>query len=101
APKGTYSWMEYMYVLKGTDLDVAQKLLNFMLDPDAAIAVSIGMGYPPSLDPTKISMPDEIKKLPAYDPAGTLDGYLFADPGYWNSHQIEWAEKWDRIKAGA
>ena len=36
SPDGTYSWMEYMYVLKGTDLDVAQKLLNFMLEPDAA-----------------------------------------------------------------
>ncbi|RLC21213.1 MAG: spermidine/putrescine ABC transporter substrate-binding protein [Deltaproteobacteria bacterium] len=100
APKGTYSWMEYMYVLKGTDLDVAQKLLNFMLDPEAAKAVSIGMGYPPSLDPTKIAMPDEIKKLPAFDPTGTLDGYKFADPVYWNGHQLDWAEKWDRIMAG-
>jgi spermidine/putrescine transport system substrate-binding protein len=101
APKGTYSWMEYMYVLKGTDLEVAQKLLNFMLEPDAAIAVSIGMGYPPSLDPTKVALPDEIKKLPAFDPTGKLDGYKFADPVYWNSHQLDWAEKWDRVKAGA
>jgi len=101
APDGTYSWMEYMYVLKGTDLNVAQKLLNFMLEPDAAIAVSIGMGYPPSLDPTKVDLPDEIKKLPAFDPTGKLDGYKFADPVYWNSHQLEWAEKWDRVVAGA
>ena len=101
APKGTYSWMEFMYVLKGTDLDIAQKLLNFMLDPEASIAVAIGQSYPPSLDPTKIAMPDEVKKLPAFDPTGKLDGYLFADPAYWNGHQLEWAEKWDRIKAGA
>jgi len=100
APNGTYSWMEYMYVLKGTDLDVAQKLLNFMLEPEAAKAVSIGMGYPPSLDPTKVAMPDEIKKLPAFDPTGKLDGYKFADPAYWNGHQLDWAEKWDRIMAG-
>ncbi|MCF6246370.1 MAG: extracellular solute-binding protein [Desulfobacula sp.] len=100
APKGTYSWMEYMYVLKGTDLDLAQKLLNFMLEPEAIKAVSIGMGYPPSLDPTKVAMPDEIKKLPAFDPTGTLEGYKFADPVYWNAHQIDWAEKWDRIMAG-
>jgi spermidine/putrescine transport system substrate-binding protein len=52
APDGTYSWMEYMYVIKGTDLEVAQKLLNFMLEPEAAIAVAIGQNYPPSLDPT-------------------------------------------------
>jgi spermidine/putrescine transport system substrate-binding protein len=101
APKGTYSWMEYMYVLKGTDLEIAQKLLNFMLEPEAAIAVSKGMGYPSSLDPTKIKMPDEIKKLPAYDPTGSLEGYKFADPTYWNGHKLEWAEKWDRIIAGA
>ena len=97
APKGTYSWMEYIFVLKGTDLDAAQKLLNFMLEPDAAIAVSKGMNYPPSLDPTKVKMPPEIQKLPAFDPTGKLDGYLFAKPDYWNSHQVEWAEKWDRI----
>ena len=100
SPDGTYSWMEYMYVLKGTDLDVAQKLLNFMLEPDAAIAVAKGQKYPTSLDPTKIEMPDEVKQLPAFDPTGQLDGYLFADPAYWNSHQMEWAEKWDRIIAG-
>jgi spermidine/putrescine transport system substrate-binding protein len=101
SPDGTYSWMEYMYVLKGTDLDVAQQLLNFMLEPDAAIAVAQGQKYPPALDPTKVEMPDDVKKLPAFDPTGKLNGYLFADPAYWNKHQIEWAEKWDRIIAGA
>ena len=100
SPDGTYSWMEYMYVLKGTDLDVAQNLLNFMLEPEAAIAVAKGQNYPTSLDPTKVAMPDEVKKLPAYDPTGKLEGYLFADPAYWNSHQLDWAEKWDRIMAG-
>ncbi|MCG8568312.1 MAG: extracellular solute-binding protein [Desulfobacterales bacterium] len=100
APEGTYSWMEYMYVLKGTDLDVAQKLLNFMLEPEAAIAVAKGQNYPPSLDPTKIAMPKEIQELPAFDPTGKLNGYLFADPAYWNSKQLDWAEKWDRVMAG-
>ncbi len=100
APKGTYSWMEYMYVLKGTDLDIAEKLLNFMLAPSAAIAVAEGQNYPPSLDPTKIPMPEDIKKLPAFDPTGKLEGYLFANPHYWNSHQVKWSEKWDRIMAG-
>ncbi len=101
APPNTYSWMEYMYVLKGTDMEVAQKLLNFMLEPEPAIAVAEGQKYPPSLDPRKVEMPESIQKLPAFDPTGTLDGYLFADPEYWNSHQLEWTEKWDRIKAGA
>ncbi len=100
APDGTYSWMEYMYVLKGTDLGVAQQLLNFMLEPEASIAVAKGQNYPTSLDPTKVEMPEEVKKLPAFDPTGKLNGYLFADPAYWNSHQLDWAEKWDRIMAG-
>jgi spermidine/putrescine transport system substrate-binding protein len=46
-------------------------------------------------------MPEAVKKLPAFDPTGKLEGYLFADPEYWNGHQLDWAEKWDRIKAGA
>jgi spermidine/putrescine transport system substrate-binding protein len=101
SPKGTYSWMEYLFVLKGTDLDVAQQLLNFMLEPAAAIAVAEGQNYPPSLDPSKVQLTDKIKKMPAFDPTGKLDGYLFADPAYWNANQVEWTEKWDRIKAGS
>ena len=88
-------------MLKGTDLNVAQKLLNFMLAPDCAIAVAENQKYPSSLDPTKVPMPEAVKKLPAFDPTGKLEGYLFADPEYWNGHQLDWAEKWDRIKAGA
>ncbi len=101
SPKGTYSWMEYLFVLKGTDLEVAQKLLNFMLEPAAAIAVAEGQNYPPSLDPTKVTLTDKIKAMPAFDPTGKLDGYLFADPAYWNANQLEWTEQWDRIKAGS
>lgn len=101
SPKNTYSWMEYLFVLKGTDLKVAQKLLNFMLEPAASIAVAEGQNYPPSLDPSKVELTDKIKKMPAFDPTGKLDGYLFADPSYWNANQVEWTEKWDRIKAGS
>ena len=101
SPEGTYSWMEYLFVLKGTDLDVAEKLLNFMLEPAAAIAVSEGQNYPPSLEPTKVELPEKIMKMPAFDPTGKLDGYLFAKPAYWNANQVEWTEMWDRIKAGS
>jgi spermidine/putrescine transport system substrate-binding protein len=100
SPHNCYSWQECIFVMKGTDLNVAHKLLNYMLEPKAAIAVAVGQKYPSSLDPTKVPMPDEVKKLPAFDPTGKLDGYLFADPAYWNGHQVEFAEKWDRIKAG-
>jgi spermidine/putrescine transport system substrate-binding protein len=100
AVPNTYSWMEYIYVLKGTDLGVAQSLLNFMLEPSCSIAVAEAQGYPSSLDPTKVPMPEAVQQLPAYDPTGKLDGFLFADPAYWNGHQVEWAEKWDRVRAG-
>jgi spermidine/putrescine transport system substrate-binding protein len=100
AVPNTYSWMEYIYVLKGTDLEVAQSLLNFMLEPSCSIAVAEAQGYPSSLDPTKVPMPEAVQQLPAYDPTGKLDGFLFADPAYWNGHQVEWAEKWDRVRAG-
>jgi len=101
SPHNCYSWQECIFVIKGSDLDVAQKLLDFMLAPEAAIAVAEGQKYPPSLDPTKVPMTEMVKKLPAFDPTGKLEGYLFADPAYWNGHQIEWAEKWDRVKAGS
>ncbi len=100
SPYNCYSWQECIFVLKGTDLEVAHKLLDFMLAPECAIAVAEGQKYPPSLDPTKVSMPESVQKLPAFDPTGKLDGYLFSDPAYWNGHQVEWAEKWDRIRAG-
>lgn len=101
SPKGTYSWMEYLFVMKGTDMEVAQQLLNFMLEPAASIAVSEGQNYPPSLDPSKVKLTEKITQMPAFDPTGKLDGYLFADPAYWNTNQLEWTEKWDRIKAGS
>lgn len=101
APYGTFSWQECIFVLKGTDLNVAHKLLNYMLDPKAAIAVAVGQKYPSSLDPTRVSMPKEVQKLPGFDPTGKMKGYLFADPTYWNGKQVEWAEKWDRIRAGS
>jgi spermidine/putrescine transport system substrate-binding protein len=100
SPHNCYSWQECIFVMKGTDLDVAHQLLNYMLEPAAAIAVAVGQKYPSSLDPTKVPMPVAVQKLPAFDPTGKLEGYLFADPAYWNGNQIEFAEKWDRIKAG-
>lgn len=101
SPKGCYSWQECIFVLKGTDLDVAHKLLDFMLAPACAIAVAEAQKYPSSLDPSKVEMPEAVKKLPAFDATGELKKYLFANPEYWNGHQVDWAEKWDRIKAGS
>lgn len=99
-PDGAFSWQECIFVMKGTDLETAHKLLDYMLAPECAFTVALGQSYPPSLDPRKVKVPEEVASLPGFDKTGTLKGYLFADPGYWNSKQIEWAEKWDRIMAG-
>lgn len=100
APKNCYSWQECIFVIKGTDLDIAHTLLNFLLEPSCAIAVAEAQKYPPSLDPQKVDLPETVTGLPAFDPSGTLEDYLFADADYWNEHEVEWAEKWDRIRVG-
>jgi spermidine/putrescine transport system substrate-binding protein len=101
APNGTLSWMDYIYVFKCTNVDLAQLLINYMLEPVCALAVAKTQKFPPSLDPTKVSMPDEIKKLPGFDSTGTLEGYTFAKPAYWNSKMTEWPTKWNGIVSGA
>ena len=100
APPNCFSWQECIFVVKGSSLHAAQILLNYMLTPECAIAVSKHTKYPPSLDPTRIELPDDIKRLPAFDPTGKLEGYKFADPAYWNSKEAEWAAKWQEIMAG-
>lgn len=98
---GAYSWQEAIFVIKGTDLDIAHQLLNYMLEPECSIAVALAQNYPSSLDPSKVEMPEAAKKIPTFDPTGTLKGYKWIDPPYWNSKQVEFGEMWDRIKAGS
>jgi len=100
-PKNGLAWMESMFVLKGSPMTDAEELLNFMLDPQTAIAVAEGQKYPPSLDPTKIEMTDIIKALPAFDPTGKLEGLVFRDPSTWNPVEKEQKKAWNRIKKGA
>ena len=95
-----YSWQECIFVMKGTNLDDAYKLLDYMLKPECAFTVARGQSYPTSLDPRKVKMPEDIAALPGFDATGTLKGYKFANPEYWNPKQLDWAEKWDRIMAG-
>jgi len=100
-PKNGLAWMESMFVLKGSPMEEAEELLNFMLAPETAIAVAEGQKYPPSLDPTKIEMTETIKGLPAFDPTGKLEGLVFRDPAVWNPVEKEQKKRWNRIKKGA
>ena len=100
-PPGSYAWMEDMLILKGAPMQECEELVNFMLEPDTAIAVAEGQNYPPSLDPNKVQLTDKIKKLPAFDATGTMESLTFADPNYWAEHNDEWTKQWDRIARGA
>ncbi len=99
-PKNGYGWMETMFVLKGSPMRECEELINFMLEPETAIAVAIGQNYPPSLDPTKVPMPEAVQKIPTFDPTGKLAALTFAKPDYWNGHEGDWAKKANRIMKG-
>jgi len=99
-PKNGLAWMEDMFVLKGSPMAEAEELLNFMLEPQTAIAVAEGQKYPPSLDPTKVKMTDAVNALPAFDPTGTLKGLVFRDTK-WNDFEKEQKKAWNRIEKGA
>ncbi|MDX1424867.1 MAG: extracellular solute-binding protein [Kiloniellales bacterium] len=100
-PNGSYAWMEDLFVMKGTPLPEAEELLNYMLEPEVSIAVAEGQNYPSSLDPSKVEMPESVRKLPAFDPTGTLSALTFADPDFWTAHDAEWKKMWGRIEKGA
>ena len=99
-PPQVFSWQECLMVLKGSPLEAVEQLLNFMLEPEVAIAVAEGQNYPPSLDPTKVELGEKIPTLPAFDPTGTLEGYTFADPEYWNGNEADWSKQFGRIQKG-
>ncbi|MDZ7747826.1 MAG: substrate-binding domain-containing protein [Halofilum sp. (in: g-proteobacteria)] len=99
-PPGGLGWQECLFVIKGSPMDACEELLNFMLEPQVAIAVAEGQNYPPALDPTKVDLGDEVPTLPAFDPSGTLDALNFFDPAYWNSHEQEWSKEFGRVQRG-
>jgi spermidine/putrescine transport system substrate-binding protein len=99
-PPGGFGWQECLFVIKGSPMEACEELLNYMLEPEVAIAVAEGQNYPPALDPTKVELTEEIRNLPAFDPTGKLEHLKFADPKYWNGHEGEWSKKFGRIQKG-
>ena len=99
-PPNGFGWQECLFVLKGSPMEACEELLNFMLAPETSIAVAEGQNYPPALDPAKVDLGSKIPTLPAFDPTGTLDGLVFADPAFWNGNEQEWSETFGRVKRG-
>lgn len=99
-PPNAFAWQECLMVLRGSPLPEVEELLNFMLEPEVAIAVAEGQNYPPSLDPTLVDLGDFIPTLPGFDPTGRLENLTFADPIFWNSNEAAWSAEFGRIMAG-
>jgi len=99
-PPGGIAWQECLFVIKGSPLPECEELLNFMLEPEVAIAVAEGQNYPPALDPNKVDLGDKVPTLPAFDPEGTLENLTFFDPAYWNGHEAEWSKEFGRVQKG-
>jgi spermidine/putrescine transport system substrate-binding protein len=78
-----------------------EALLNFMLEPEVAIAVAEGEMYAPSLDPVRVPMPKSIRELPTFDATGRLEGLVLADPTYWSINYERWERRWHHIMKGA
>jgi len=94
---GARTYVGPMYVLKGAPMDAAHALLNAMLEPEAAIAVSKAMAYPTVLDPTRFKLPDEITSLAGFDPTGKFTTVTFEDPIYWAKNALDWQRQFQRI----
>ncbi|WP_299436117.1 extracellular solute-binding protein [uncultured Rhodospira sp.] len=99
-PPGGLAWQECLFVIKGSPMEACEELLNFMLEPEVAIAVAEGQNYPPALDPNKVDLPESVTSLPAFDPTGTLESLNFFDPDYWNSNEQEWSKTFGRVQKG-
>jgi spermidine/putrescine transport system substrate-binding protein len=99
-PKGGLGWQECLFVLRGSPMAACEELLNFMLEPEVAIAVAEGQSYPPALDPQKVELGKVIPTLPAFDPSGTLKELSFFDPAYWNENEADWSKTFSRVQRG-
>lgn len=96
-PPNARTYVGNMYVLKGSPMDAAHELLNFMLEPDAAIAVSKALAYPTVLDPTRFKLPEEITSLAGFDPKGTLGEVKLENADYWTKHALDWQKQFQRV----
>ncbi|WP_026986962.1 ABC transporter substrate-binding protein [Fodinicurvata fenggangensis] len=99
-PPGGLGWQECIFVLKGSPMEACEELLNFMLEPEVAIAVAEGQFYPPALDPQKVELGEVVPTLPAFDPSGTLENLNFFDPTYWNGNEDDWSQTFSRVQRG-
>lgn len=88
-----------LMVLKSAPLDALYEIADILLRPEVMIAIALEVGNVPLLDPIKYAVPDEVKRLPGFDPTGTLDGYRSLDPFYWTDNSDAWQKEYLRVMA--
>ncbi|HEY1382411.1 MAG TPA: extracellular solute-binding protein [Dongiaceae bacterium] len=96
-----FAWLEGLMVLAGSPMPECEQLLNFCIEPKVALAIAEGQNYPSSLDPTKVEMPEKVKKLPGFDPTGKFENFVWEKAAYWTKNQDDFKKEWDRISKGA
>ena len=97
--KGAYVDFGSLMVLKSAPLDLVYQIADILLRPEVMIAIAEEVGNVPLLDPNKHPVPEGVKKLPGFDPTGTLDGYQAFDPFYWTAHADAWQKEYLRVMA--
>ncbi|TFH43337.1 MAG: extracellular solute-binding protein [Lysobacterales bacterium] len=99
-PKNGFGWLEHVQVLKGSPSPEVEEMVNFILDPEAAMGIADAQKYPPLLDPTMVSVTPAVQALPGFDPTGTFSSLVFENPDYWSSHEADYRAEWSKIEKG-
>lgn len=99
--EGARGFVDCVAIGKGSEKRyTAEVFLNFLLDVEVATKLAEFTKYPHCLDARKVEATEEIKRLPAYDPSGTLSSVVFTDYEYMEANRKEWEKNWTRIKVG-
>jgi spermidine/putrescine transport system substrate-binding protein len=96
---GSYVDFGSMMVLKSAPLDAVYEIADILLRPEVMIALAVEVGNVPLLDPNKHPVPEAVRRLPGFDPTGTLNGYQAFDPFYWTQNSDAWQREYIRVMA--
>ncbi len=85
--------------LKDSPMEPFYEMVDILLQPDVVVALALQAGTVPLIDPTKFSMPDEVKAIPAFDPTGKMEKFRPIDAMYWSAHATQWQQQYTRVYA--
>jgi spermidine/putrescine transport system substrate-binding protein len=98
---GSRGFVDCVMVAKGSPRKyTAEVFLNFLLESKVAERIAELTKFPHCLDPKKVEIGPEVKRLPDYDPTGTLSTIILTDYDYMEKNQADWERNWTKIKVG-